>query len=101
MKSRYVGLESRELLSGVKGAREKERQVLLDLLHYLLEIERRRAYLVWGYSSLFVVLTDGLGYEKASAYRRLLALEALRSMPEIEDKLTDGSLSLSTVCQVQ
>ena len=99
--SRYSHLSSLELLSGIQSARQQEKRILADLLHYLLEIERRKAHLDWGYSSLFVFLTEGLGYEKASAYRRLEALRAMRELPEIEGKLLSGALSLSTLGQVR
>jgi hypothetical protein len=101
MKSRYFALESPSLWSGVKHARAEERRVLTDLLHYLLEIERRQAHLLWGYSSLFTFLTEGLGYDPSSAHRRKEALQALKDTPEIEPKLKTGALALSTVCQVR
>ena len=101
MKSRYHALESPSLLTGVQSARQEEKRVLTDLLHYLLEIERRRVYLDWSYGSLFTFLTEGLGYENASAYRRLSAVRAMRELPEIEQKLNEGSITLSTLCQVQ
>src|SRR5690606_6069990 len=44
---------------------------------------------------------EELGYDKASAYRRLTAMRALGEMPEVEKKRNDGSLNLSTLCQVQ
>ncbi len=101
MKSRFAGLDRNALLSGIRHARSEEKRILSDLLQYLSEIDRRRAYIDWGYSNLFAFLIHELGYEKASAHRRLLALRALRSYPDVDKKLRTGELNLSTVCQAQ
>ncbi len=101
MRSRFAGLDRNALLSGIRHARSEEKRILSDLLQYLSEIDRRRAYIDWGYSNLFAFLIHELGYEKASAHRRLLALRALRSYPEVDKKLRTGELNLSTVCQAQ
>ena len=101
MKSRFAHLDRDSLLSGIRHARSEEKRILSDLLQYLAEIDRRKSYIEWGYSNLFAFLIRELGYEKSSAYRRLLALRALRSNPEVDKKLRTGELNLSTLCQAQ
>ena len=82
-------------------ARARERIVLIELLEFLQEIERRKLHLARGFESLFTFLVKGLGYEEGSAYRRLQALRALSSTPEIKEHLTQGSLTLTNIAATQ
>jgi hypothetical protein len=49
--------------------RKQERSLLVELLHCLGELDRRKAVLALGFSSLFAFCTEQLGLTKASAYR--------------------------------
>jgi hypothetical protein len=71
------------------------------VLHHLREVERRRLFASLGYSSLFDYTTRELGYCAASACRRIDAMRLLKEMPELEEKIQDGKLSLSTVARAQ
>lgn len=78
-----------------------ETAATLQVLHTLREIERRRAFALKSYPSLFEFCVDYLGYKKGAAYRRILAMRALKEMPEVEEKVQSGVLSLMTLSQAQ
>src|SRR4051812_6429989 len=73
----------------------QEREILCQLLHHLREIEKRRLYSKLKYGSLYDYVTKNLGYSEDQAYRRLQALKLLKEIPEIEEKINNGSLSLT------
>lgn len=90
-----------ELLSNTQSLVEREREITLEVLQYLREIERRRLFSSLGYSSLFDYCTEHLKYSGSAAQRRIQSMRALRDLPEIADKIETGSLSLSTLSQAQ
>ena len=55
------------LLSDLKTLVAKERELLIEVLNHLKEVEVRRLYLARGYSSLFSYMTDELKYSESSA----------------------------------
>jgi len=94
-------LSDEALRKTVRDLAEEERRVTLKLLHHLREVERRKLYAVWGYSSLFAYVTDELKFSEGSAMRRIHAMRLLREMPELEKKVETGSLSLSVISQAR
>lgn len=90
-----------ELISEFKDLVVKERQLQTKILHYLRIIENRKIYLALGFSSLFVFLTEEIGYTESTAYRRIQAMRLIQEMPEVEEKLETGKLSLSVASQFQ
>lgn len=101
MISNLKTLSSSELFDLAKKEVQEETNATLRVLHVLREIERRRAYAEKGYPSLFEFCTEYLRYKKGAAYRRIMALRTLKELPEIEDKVREGSLCLTTLSQLQ
>jgi len=93
-------LTDRALIEDTKVLVLKEREVLVKLLHHLKEIDARKLYSDLGYSSLFVYMTKGLRYSESAAGRRIQAARLLKSHPEIETKIENGSLNLTNLNQV-
>ncbi len=89
------------LLSSIKNLACDERRITTEILHHLREIERRLLFAALGYSSLFEYCTKELGYSEGSAQRRISAMRLLKEMPELEEKISSGKLSLTVVSQVQ
>lgn len=89
------------LLSQTKAQAAREREATLDLLHYLREIARRLLFASLGYPTLFAYVTQELGYDSASAMRRIDAMALLRELPEVEQKIQDGLFSLSSAALAQ
>jgi hypothetical protein len=74
---------------------KEEREALTNLLHHFREIERRRLYCDYKYSSLHKMLVGYYGYSDDEAYRRTSAMKLLKELPEVEEKINSGELSLS------
>ncbi len=78
-----------------------ERKVIAVVIEHIAEVERRRLYLDWDFTSLYEYLTRGLGYSESAAYRRMQAARAMIQMPEIKEELEKGSLNLSQISLAQ
>ena len=76
-------LSDRELVGNTEALRKREKEILFELLLHLGEIDERKLYREEGYSSFFCYLSDGLGYSRASAYRRVQAARFLKIKPEL------------------
>lgn len=88
------------LISDLKTLVTQERATLTEILKYLKEVEERRLFLARGYSSLFAFLTEELGYSESAAQRRIVAMRLIREVPEAEEKIERGDLSLTVASQV-
>jgi len=67
----------------------------------LAEVQRRRLFSDHQCSSLFDYCVNHLGYSEGPAYRRIIAMRLVEEIPEMEEKISQGSLSLSNVAQAQ
>ena len=94
-------LSNKELLFQTKFLVQKERNLHIQVLHHLEEIDSRKLYLEQGFSSLFDYAVKELGYSEGAAYRRIKAMKLCRDVPETESRLKSGRLSLSSACQLQ
>ena len=94
-------LDHKELRSFVLTSAQNERHHMMRVLYGLQEIERKRLYLEWGFSSLHQFCVEALGYSEGSAARRVQASRLLRDVPEVKAKLEEGTISLSVAAQAQ
>lgn len=94
-------LEDQELLNQTKELVQRERQMLTKILHHLLEVERRRLFSDLGYGSLFQYCVKELRYSEGAAGRRIQAMREMRDHPELEQKIEQGKLTLSNICQAK
>lgn len=78
-----------------------EREAGIALLHCLREIECRRLHLKRGFPSLHEFLVKELHYSDGAAHRRLNAMRLLKDLPQVEEKLSQGTVNLTTVSQLQ
>jgi hypothetical protein len=90
-----------ELLIQTKSLVAQERNLLIQVLHHLREIESRKLFLERGYSSLFSFCVEYLGYDESQAQRRISAARLLKEIPEVEKKIESGSLNLTALTQAQ
>lgn len=86
-------LSDADLLSGLRDSLVEERERLVLQLKHLAELERRKLFLHC--RSLWHYLTEELGVDESSAYRRIQAARLLAKFPEIESCLESGRLNLS------
>ena len=94
-------LNNKELLSQTKHLVQKERDIHIQIIYHLSEIESRKLYLKQGFASLFDYATRELGYSEGAAYRRIKAMKLCRELPGTDSRLQSGRLSLSSACQLQ
>jgi hypothetical protein len=81
--------------------RKHERSLLVELLRYLAELDRRKAVLALGYSSLFSFCMEALGLTKAATFRRTTAARLMARFPLVADYLMDGRLNLTTLVELR
>jgi hypothetical protein len=96
-----IHLSDQQLHCDTKSLASEERRVQLELLHHLLELDRRKLFLSLGFGSLFDYVVKELKYSESSAYRRIQAMRLLRDLPQVEEKLAEGSLTLTAASQLQ
>lgn len=92
-------LTDKTLLADTKFLASEYREATAKLLHHLREIDNRKLYSDLGYSSLFLYAVKELGFDESSASRRVKAARLLEVMPEIEQKVESGELSLSNLAK--
>ncbi len=90
-------LSDSALLERTESLAQQERVLLSDILHHLREIESRRLFSDLGFKSLFDYATRKLAYSEDQAARRISAMRLLRAMPEIEEKIASGALTLTNL----
>lgn len=78
-------------------AAQNERTATSVVLHHLREVDRRRLYSKWKYPDLKSYAVGDLKYTEDEAWLRISAMQFLKDLPEIEEKVNDGSLQLSTL----
>ncbi len=94
-------LTDQQLALDIKNICQKERALLTQVLYHLKEIESRKLYSSFGYSSLFDYACNELKYSSDQAYRRIQAMRLLKDIPEVVSKIDSGELSLSNITQAQ
>jgi hypothetical protein len=93
-------ISASEILLKTKQTALEERRLGIELLRYLQEIERRKLFAP-KFSSLHEYVVRELGYSDGAAHRRISAMRLMRDIPEVEQKLSHGTLTLSSASQVQ
>lgn len=90
-------LTDNTLLADTKRLAKAEREITTKILHHFKEIDKRKLFSDLGYPSMQEYAIKELGYSESAAGRRIQAARLLKVIPEIEAKILDGSLSLSTL----
>jgi len=94
-------LSDEQILSGTLKWAKHEREGLHGVLHHLCEVERRRLYSHLKYPSLFAYVVNELKYSEDAAVRRISAMRLMTELPQIEDKIIAGSLTLTNLGMVK
>jgi len=94
-------ISDKALLQNTKSLVQNEREITLSILHHLREVERRSLYALLGYSSLFEYALRELRYSEGSAQRRISSMRLIKELPELEEKIESGVLSLTALSQAQ
>ena len=80
--------------------RDQERRITSKILDKLQLLQDCKGYLKMGHSSLFDYLVRGLNYSEATAYQRQACVRLTIEVPEIKEKIDEGSLSVSSLSMV-
>ncbi len=91
---------NQDIIIHVKQLVHNEKALTVQIIETLLEIETRRAYLP-SHTNIYAFLTEELGYCAGTAMLRINAMRALKSVPEVREKILDNSLSLTDVAKTQ
>jgi 5-methylcytosine-specific restriction endonuclease McrA len=78
-----------------------ERELLVDNLWALAALDKRKAVVALGFSSLFAFCRDYLGLSKPETWRRTTAARLLARFPILAEYLADKRLSLGSVCELR
>src|SRR5690606_11282838 len=98
---RLKSMNKELLVEKTRRLAEEERRITVELLWHLREIERRRIPEELGMGGIFDYCVQVLKYSRGSAYRRVQAMRALHSIPDLEEKLKDGTLTVTTAATLQ
>src|SRR6218665_118184 len=90
-----------ELLADLKTLAGKEREIHLQILHYLREVERRDLHLARGFSSLYAFCTEYLGFTEKESMTRIQAMRLIRRLPHTEKIIEEGKLSVTVAARAQ
>ena len=96
-----TGITNDSLLQKTKTLAQNERELTLNILQHLREIERRRLFAEIGFPSLFEYAVKELGYSEGAAQRRISSMRLLKSVPEITQKVESGAMTLTTLAKAQ
>lgn len=89
------------LLDEVKTLVCREKEIIVEVIEYLKEIEFRKLHLARGYPSMFAFCTDFLGYSEAEAHIRIQAARLIQALPEVTNLIESGAMSLSVAATTQ
>ena len=89
------------LHSNTMAAASSEKSATLVLLEYLAEVDRRRLYATFAYSSLWEYVHKALGYSEGQASERVGAMRVMVKVPEVREQLEEMEIKLAqSVAQV-
>ncbi|WP_413557178.1 HNH endonuclease [Bdellovibrio sp. HCB209] len=94
---KFASISDRDLECNLKSLVRKERALLHLVLEHINEFDVRKVYSERGFSSMYDYLTKELRYSGSAAVRRLEAARMMRVVPQLGDKIQDGTINLSQV----
>ncbi|MGZ3771650.1 MAG: HNH endonuclease [Bdellovibrio sp.] len=94
-------LNDQNLVEQVRQLFHREKRLGDAILLGLKEIKERRIYAAMGYSNLFEMLVKFYHLSETASYQRVNALKLIESIPEAQDALFNGEVSLSNAAMVQ
>ena len=73
----------------------KEKETSYEILHHLLEIDRRKLFAELKCSSLFDYCVRVLGYSEGAAQRRISSARLMVKSDEVREALKEGEVNLT------
>ncbi len=84
-----------KLIDETDNAVQAEREATVRVLKNFIEIERRRIYSVLGKGSFKEFVMTRYKFSEDEAWRRINAMKLLKEVPEVEEKMESGSISMT------
>ena len=94
-------LSNSALVAKLRELVSRERMLVSEVLQYLREVEERKLFLDFGFSSLFAFCVGELGYSEPEAQLRIQSMRLIRVAPEVAEKIENGNLSMSVAAKIQ
>src|SRR5262245_32350619 len=93
-----AALPDQQLLARLDVLAGREREATVELVAHLAALDvRPSVYAALGYSSLFAYCTGALRLSEDATCNRITAARACRRFPDLVDRLSAGSLTLSSL----
>lgn len=90
-----------QLLTELEILATKEKEIHLEVLRYLREVERRELHLARGFPSIFSFCVRFLHFSEDEALTRIRAMHLMKNHSQLEAKVEAGILSLSVLAKAQ
>lgn len=94
-------LTDSNLLKKTEEAVAWEKNQTAMILRLLYEVDQRKLYTEVGASSLFKYCIEILDYSEMEASIRIQAMRLIQTVPEVEEKIKQGKISLTNAAKVQ
>jgi hypothetical protein len=94
-------LNDKQLHIETQNAFRKEKEATLHLLQHLIEIDRRKLFADFGYSSIQKYLIEELKYSEGESWTRVQAMRLIKQSKFAQDKIKNGELTLCNAALVQ
>jgi len=78
-----------------------QREVTLELLNHLNEVDRRRLYSKYNCSSLHGYCVQELKMTSGTSCHHIDAARLLRQLPQLEEKLMSGAIAMTTIASAE
>lgn len=95
--SALCSLSDSELVERLPALVAAERHAMLDVIEHLVEMERRRLYLMFEVSSLRAYCISRLGYSEDAALKRHRVARLALRLPEVLEELRAGTMHLTSL----
>ncbi len=99
--SASLPLNDLELLHATYALSRIEQRATATLVAHLEKVDRRKAYALLSYPSLFEYVHKELGYSESSAYERIATMRLTRQNEKAKQLIESGVLTLTGAIQVQ
>lgn len=90
-------LTDKALLDDTRRIAFNERQLLVKLLHHLIEIDDRKLFTELKYNSMHDFCVKELKYGEASSHYRIVSARILKEIPSVAQKIEKGLLTISNI----
>ena len=94
-------LSDTELLQKTECSIKRQKEATLELLEDLLEVDQRRLYATFSFSSLWDYLHRGFHYSEMQNSEMVNTVKLMRAHPEARTQIKQEELSITTASQIQ